>query len=101
MGSMKISSDILLDLNFLFFASSVSRESFGVYISTAEMSSRLIILPKKKWNVWNRDNVEKVLKDEREERERVEETAEKERQNKLKVALKTLRDKKRGGDGCP
>lgn len=29
------------------------------------MSGRLVILPHKKWNIWNQDNVEKVLKDER------------------------------------
>lgn len=29
------------------------------------MSGKLKILPHKRWNVWNRDNVEKVLRDER------------------------------------
>jgi hypothetical protein len=29
------------------------------------MSGRLIILPHKSWNVWNRDNIEKVQRDER------------------------------------
>lgn len=35
------------------------------------MSGRLVILPHKRWNVWNQDNVEKVLRDERLERERL------------------------------
>ncbi len=34
------------------------------------MSGRLVILPHKSWNVWNRDNREKVLKDEREHKEK-------------------------------
>eukprot|EP00607_Mallomonas_marina_P005810 CAMPEP_0182438894 /NCGR_PEP_ID=MMETSP1167-20130531/86087_1 /TAXON_ID=2988 /ORGANISM="Mallomonas Sp, Strain CCMP3275" /LENGTH=167 /DNA_ID=CAMNT_0024632437 /DNA_START=89 /DNA_END=589 /DNA_ORIENTATION=- len=33
------------------------------------MSGRLIILPKKSWHVWNRENVEKVKRDERIDRE--------------------------------
>jgi len=37
-----------------------------------QMSGRLVILPKKSWNVWNRDNREKVLRDERLEREKEE-----------------------------
>ncbi len=38
-------------------------------------SGRLIILPKKRWNVWNQDNVERCLKDEREAREAAAEVA--------------------------
>lgn len=41
------------------------------------MSGRLVILPHKSWNVWNRDNREKVAKDEREFREQQEALVEK------------------------
>jgi len=36
------------------------------------MSGRLVILPKKSWHVWNRENVEKVKRDERLDREKKE-----------------------------
>jgi hypothetical protein len=43
------------------------------------MSGKLKILPKKRWNVWNQDNVEKVLRDERLHKEEVEAAKEKSR----------------------
>ena len=45
------------------------------------MSGRLIILPKKSWNVWNRENIAKVRNDEKEHCEKME----KERNRQLHV----------------
>eukprot|EP01029_Cantina_marsupialis_P023693 TRINITY_DN5969_c0_g1_i1.p1 TRINITY_DN5969_c0_g1~~TRINITY_DN5969_c0_g1_i1.p1 ORF type:complete len:352 (-),score=100.02 TRINITY_DN5969_c0_g1_i1:66-1121(-) len=56
------------------------------------MSGRLIILPHKKWNVWNRDNVEKVLKDERLDREAKEKDAKKQRLIENERRLQRLKE---------
>ena len=61
------------------------------------MSGRLVILSKKKWNVWNQDNVERVLRDERQYAEAQQEKIENELKMKQERNYEILH--KRGKEG--
>ena len=61
------------------------------------MSGRLVILSKKKWNVWNQDCREKVLRDERLHEEGLQAAVDKERALLQEKNLETLRGE--GGYG--
>ncbi|KAJ1421915.1 hypothetical protein B484DRAFT_452575 [Ochromonadaceae sp. CCMP2298] len=65
------------------------------------MSGRLIILPHKSWNVWNRDNREKVARDERLHREDLEAKLEKEKalQQERNLAVLRAEQEEEGGGG--
>lgn len=64
------------------------------------MSGRLVILPHKRWNVWNQDNREKVLKDERIHREKVEADNEREKKLLQEHNLQLLRGSSEIGEGA-
>lgn len=56
----------------------------------------LNILPQKRWNVYNRDNIEKVERDKRKAEERRKEQEEKQREVENESRLRVLRkDKKK------
>jgi hypothetical protein len=59
------------------------------------MSGRLIILPHKSWNVWNRDNAEKVLRDERLHREQLEQQQKQQRKVHQETLLSKLKTRAR------
>mmetsp|Transcript_18212 Transcript_18212/g.53211 ORF Transcript_18212/g.53211 Transcript_18212/m.53211 type:complete len:325 (-) Transcript_18212:162-1136(-) len=63
------------------------------------MSGRLIILPKKRWNVWNRENVAKVRYDEQQHQLKQEEEQERQRKVDGEARLEALRGRKRRRDG--
>jgi hypothetical protein len=62
------------------------------------MSGRLVILPHKSWNVWNRDNREKVQRDERLHREAGEAQAEREKEITQERNVALLRAEQREED---
>jgi len=55
------------------------------------MSGRLILLPHKKWNVWNREAIAKVRNDERDHAEAIEAAAANQRDTDAEARLETLR----------
>lgn len=55
------------------------------------MSSRLVILPKKKWNVWNRENIAKVRNDEKQHEEELAAAALREKNLSSEARLDILR----------
>ena len=59
------------------------------------MSGRLILLPKKSYTPWNRENVERVLRDERLERERLQNKQEKSDLDASKRRIDALKRQKR------
>ncbi|KAG5188035.1 hypothetical protein JKP88DRAFT_306193 [Tribonema minus] len=58
------------------------------------MSGRLIILPKKSWHVWRRDNLERVKRDERLAAEAQEEADEKAQRADQEIRVETLKRKR-------
>ena len=63
----------------------------------AIMSGRLIILPKKTWNVWNREAIAKVRNDEREHALAVNDSSERQRRLDSEARLEVLRRRAGGG----
>lgn len=61
------------------------------------MSGRLIILPKKRWNVWNRENIAKVRYDEQQHQLKLEEEKSKQRNVDAEARLQLLR-RRAGGE---
>ena len=67
------------------------------------MSGRLIILPKKRWNVWNRENVAKVRNDEKAHAEKLAAEAARQRELDSEARLDVLRHRaiEASGGGTP
>jgi hypothetical protein len=61
------------------------------------MSGRLIILPKKTWHVWRRDNIERVKRDERLAAEAEEALEQKQRDIEQELRLETLKKRQHLG----
>lgn len=62
------------------------------------MSGRLIILPKKRWNVWNRENIAKVRYDEQQHQLKVEKEEDRQRKLDSEARLQVLRKRSKGAD---
>jgi hypothetical protein len=60
----------------------------------SSMSGRLIILPKKSWHVWRRDNIERVKRDERLAAEAEEALEQKQRDIEQELRIETLKKRR-------